>query len=181
MAGIAEVDLRDIRKVVVAAENGAKDEASRALAEELRIGLAARVEAEHGKWLSELNQLLSEGRTVRALRQSSHPPKAGAPLPADLAKRLTEAANTSMTADTSSDRWATVLDAVAFSPVRSHVTPEGLPATITDELRTTVKKLSKRVPEIAALFAQPAEPTSKPIPPKPAMPSTPAPPSIAEG
>ena len=164
IAGIGEVDIRDLRKVVVASENGAKDESSKALAKELADGLTARVEAEHGKWLSELNTLLVEGRTVRALRQSSRPPKAGSPLPADLAARLAAAANESMTADTSSERWATVLDAVAYSPVRQQVAPAALPGTVSDELRATVKKLEKRIPHISAMFAAP-EKTARPIPP----------------
>ncbi len=156
MAGIDEVDIRDLRKVVVAAENGAKDEESRELAEQLKTAVTARVDAEHTNWLNELNELLREGRTVRALRQSSRPPKAGAPLPADLQQKLTAAANASMTSETSPERWATVVDAVAFSPVRSQVTPEGLPAKVTDELRTTIRKVSKRVPDIAKLFDAPA-------------------------
>ncbi len=174
MAGIGEVDLRDIRKVVVAAENGAKDDESRALAEQLKEGLSARVDAEHGKWLSELNTLLKDGRTVRALRQSSRPPKAGAPLPAELASKLAEAASASMTADTMPERWGTVLDAVAYSPVRQQVTPQALPAKVTPELTATVKKLGKRVPHIAALFA-PAAPKAAPAPiPAPPAPATPA-------
>lgn len=178
LAGISEIDLRDIRKVVVAAENGAKDDESRALAQQLKDGLSARVEAEHGKWLSELNQLLVDGRTVRALRQSSRPPKAGAPLPAELATRLADAASASMTADTMPERWGTVLDAVAYSPVRQQVTPHAVPNKVTPELTATVKKLSKRVPHIAALFAPaPAPPAAAPapkpapIPPPPAAPS----------
>lgn len=158
LAGIDVVDVRDIRKIVVAAENGAKDDESRALAEQLKNGLSARVEAEHRSWLGELDTLLREGRTVRALRLSSRPPKAGSPLPGDLASRLVEAAGQSMTEETSADRWATVLDAVAFSPVRQRVNPVGLPQQQTDELRATVKKLSKRVPHIAALFEAPAAP-----------------------
>jgi len=172
LAGIAEVDLRDIRKVVVAAENGAKDDESRALAQELKDGLTARVDAEHGKWLNELNTLVKDGRTVRALRQSSRPPKAGSPLPKDLATRLAEAASASMTADTMPERWGTVLDAVAYSPVRQLVTPQALPSKTSDELNKTVKKLSKRVPHIAALFA-PAAPAA-PAAPIPAPPPAPA-------
>ena len=174
LAGIGEVDLRDIRKVVVAAENGAKDDESRALAEQLKEGLTARVDAEHGKWLNELNSLLGDGRTVRALRQSSRPPKAGAPLPTDLAKRLAEAASASMTKETMPERWGTVLDAVAYSPVRQQVSPQGIPAKVNPELEKTVKKLSKRVPHIAALFspevfaaAQPAKAAPIPAPPAP--------------
>ena len=181
LAGIGDVDLRDIRKVVVAAENGAKDDESRALAQQLKDGLSARVDAEHGKWLSELKQLLTDGRTVRALRQSSRPPKAGAPLPGELATQLAEAASASMTADTMPERWGTVLDAVAYSPVRQQVTPVALPSKITPELQTTVKKLSKRVPHIAALFAPPAPPAAPAAPaPIPAPPSAPAAPAPAE-
>ena len=177
LAGIGDVDLRDIRKVVVAAENGAKDDESRALAQQLKDGLSARVDAEHGKWLSELKQLLTDGRTVRALRQSSRPPKAGAPLPGDLATQLAEAASASMTADTMPERWGTVLDAVAYSPVRQQVNPQALPTKVTPELQTTVKKLSKRVPHIAALFAPaaPAAPATSAPAPIPAPPSAPAP------
>ena len=177
LAGIAEVDLRDIRKVVVAADNGAKDDESRALAQQLKDGLTARVEAEHGKWLSELDQLLKDGRTVRALRQSSRPPKAGAPLPADIGGRLAEAAGKSMDADTMPERWATVLDAVAYSPVRQQVNPVSLPKKVTPQLEATVKKLGKRVPHIAALFAPatpPAAPAAPQVPPPPAK--VPAPP-----
>ena len=185
LAGIADVDLRDIRKVVVAADNGARDDESRALATQLKEGLTARVDAEHGKWLSELNSLLKDGRTVRALRQSSRPPKAGAPLPPDLAARLTEAANSSMTADTMSERWGTVLDAVAYSPVRQQVRPQGLPSKVTPELQATVKKLAKRVPDIAAMFGPPAGATPPkarpaPVPPPPPKPAPVAAPATPE-
>ncbi len=177
LSGIADVDLRDIRKVVVAADNGAKDDESRALAQQLKDGLTARVEAEHGKWLSELDTLLKDGRTVRALRQSSRPPKAGAPMPADIASRLADAAGKAMDPDTMPERWATVLDAVAYSPVRQQVTPVGLPKKVSPQLETTVKKLAKRVPHIAALFA-PAAP-AKPVPAKPQVPPPPAAPETA--
>ena len=176
LAGIGDVDLRDIRKVVVAADNGAKDDESRALAQQLKDGLTARVEAEHGKWLSELDQLVKDGRTVRALRQSSRPPKAGAPLPAEIGARLAEAAGKSMDADTMPERWATVLDAVAYSPVRQQVNPAALPKKTSPQLEATVKKLGKRVPHIAALFAPAkpaAAPSAPPVPPPPSAPAAP--------
>ena len=181
LAGISEVDLRDIRKIVVAADNGARDDESRALAEQLREGLTQRVEAEHGKWLSEIDTLLKDGRTVRALRQSSRPPKAGAPLPPDLARRMAEAASAAMAADTMAERWGTVLDAVAYSPVRQQVNPAGLPQKVTPQLEATVKKLSKRIPHIAAMFAPPAAaPAAAPqVPPPPAA-KIPAPPPAQE-
>jgi len=152
LAGIDQIDLRDIRSVVVAAENAARDEASRDLADQLRAGLTARVDAEHRKWLDELAQTIGDGRTVRALRLSSRPPKAGAPLPPDMAERLATLASGSLTPDISQDRWGTVLDAVAYSPVRSSVTPQGSPEKVGEELLAVIKKLASRVPEIAAGF-----------------------------
>ena len=152
ISGIETVDLRDIRSVVVAADSGARDEQSRELAEKLREGLSARVESEHRLWLNEIAQHLADGRIVRALRLSSRPPKAGSPLPFDMAERLTKAASESLSSDVAQQRWATVLDAVAFSPVRSQVTPQGCPENPNDQLLATMRKLAPKVPEIAALF-----------------------------
>ncbi len=187
ISGIETVDLRDIRSVVVAADSGARDEQSRELAEKLREGLSARVESEHRLWLNEIAQHLADGRIVRALRLSSRPPKAGSPLPFDMAERLTKAASESLSSDVAQQRWATVLDAVAFSPVRSQVTPQGCPENPNDQLLATVRKLAPKVPEIAALFgvasSTPASSTSKrrggakrrltPPPPPPVPPAKP--------
>jgi hypothetical protein len=180
VAGMEEIDLRDIRSVVAAAENAARDEESRALADKVRAGLTARADSEHRKWLDELAGTIADGRTVRALRLSSRPPKAGAPLPVDMAAKLAEAASASLTAEVTSDRWATVLDAVAFSPVRAQVVAEGVPAKPTAELLTAVKKLSSRTPEIAKLFGiEPPAPKGRgrgrrTPPPPPAPPVAPA-------
>ena len=180
ISGIGKVDLRDIRSVVVAADSGARDEESRDLAEKLREGLSARVESEHRSWLNEIAQHLADGRIVRALRLSSRPPKAGAPLPFDMAERLTSAASASLSSDVAPQRWATVLDAVAFSPVRSHVTPQGCPAKPNEQLLVTVRRLASKVPEIAALFEITSSGSPKrggtdrrPTPPPPPPPAKP--------
>ena len=132
---------------------------------------SARVDSEHAKWLEELTELVNDGRTVRALRLSSRPPKAGSPLPPDLAERLAASTSASLTAEISQDRWATLVDAVALSPVRTHVTPLGVPAKPNDELLTAIKRLAPRVPQIAALFGVSAEaPPRPPRPPRPAKP-----------
>ncbi|HOT79701.1 MAG TPA: hypothetical protein PKY13_06910 [Microthrixaceae bacterium] len=149
---LAELDLRDLRSVVVAADTGARDDETRALAQQLRDGLAKRVEEEHTSWLGELSQTLAEGRVVRALRLSSRPPKAGAPVPAEITTKLTEATLENLTLETSQDRWAMVIDALAFSPVRTAVTPAAVPAEPTDELKAAIAKVASRVPHIAALF-----------------------------
>jgi hypothetical protein len=161
LAEMAELDLRDLRSVVVAADVAARDEETRELAEKLRTGLAERVDAEHAAWLAEIDETLTSGRVVRALRVSSRPPKAGTPFPPELATRLAEETAKSLTAETGSDRYATVLDALAYSPVRGQVVPEGIPAEPSDELLAALKKLASRLPKIAALFGieAPAAPT----------------------
>jgi hypothetical protein len=152
LADLDELDLRDLRSVVVAADGGAKDEESRALAEQLREGLGRRQEQEHTAWLDELRTTLAEGRVVRALRLSSRPPKAGAPLPSDLAGQLTEAASAALSADTFDDRWATVLDAVSFSPVRLGVAPTSKPDKPSEALVATITRFASRVPKVAEAF-----------------------------
>ena len=164
LAGIDELDLRDLRSVVVASESGATDEEAKALAEELRTKLTERVDREHAEWLAEVAATLADGRMVRALRLSSRPPKAGVPLPQDIVTRLTEAANAALTSETPSKRWITVMGAVAFSPVRRTVEPMGIPEKPDEELLAEVKKLSERIPHIAALFG--VEPTPPPKRPR---------------
>jgi hypothetical protein len=179
LAELSELDLRDLRSVVVASDAGARDDETRALAEQLKTGLAQRVESEQAAWLTEISELLAGGRAVRALRVSSRPPKAGAPLPAELTSKLTEAAAASLTAETGQDRFATVLDALAFSPVRTQVVPAGIPAEPTTELLAAVKKVAARLPQIAAMFGVQAtapsksKPAAKPRPPKPVIAETP--------
>ena len=160
LAGIDDVDLRDLRSVVVAAEQSARGEEAKALAEQVREGLSARVDREHQAWLADVTTALDEDRVVRALRLSSRPPKAGAPLPAPILDRLAGLAEAGLTAETGQDRWATVLDAVALSPVHQRVTPRGLPAEPGEQLLQVVKRVSMSVPDIARAFG--IEPTPPP-------------------
>ena len=181
MATIEEVSLTDLRSVVVAADGNARTDETRALAEKLRTGLTLRVDREHHAWLGELRTATSEGRTVRALRLSSRPPKAGTPLPADLLTALAEQASAALASDVASQRWGTVLDAVSYSPARAQVVPAGLPPEPGEELLATVRKVAGRVPAIAALFGVEG-PTARrprrkpPIPPAPTPTPTAAPP-----
>jgi hypothetical protein len=110
------------------------------------------VDAEHAIWLEELTATLDVGRIVRALRLSSRPPKAGAPLPADLAHRLVTGAGEALTAEASGERWVAVLDALAFAPVRDKVIPSSLPAELPDDVRATIARLATRIPKIAHIF-----------------------------
>lgn len=152
LADADELALRDLRSVVVSADDVARDESTRALAAQLREVLERRTGAEQEAWLADLTSSLEGGRVVRALRLSSRPPEPTSTLPSELTTRLAEAAGTAMTADIAPDRWATVLDAVAYSPVRRAVTPAGMPAEPDGELLAAVRKHAGRVPAIAALF-----------------------------
>ncbi|CAN5854128.1 hypothetical protein BH24ACT3_BH24ACT3_14590 [soil metagenome] len=150
---VDDVDLRDLRSLVVAADAAARDDEAKALAANLREALGRRVESEQASWLEELTETLAGGRVVRALRVSSRPPKAGAPLSPELTTKLTNAAAASLTADVSADRWATVLDALSFSPVRLVVTPQSVPPEPSEELLAVIKKLAGRIPQIAQAFS----------------------------
>jgi hypothetical protein len=73
--------------------------------------------------------------------------------------------------EASSDRWIAILEALAFSPIRTSVKPLGAPQATTDALRQTVKRLAPLIPQIAALFAievKPGAQTPRPLrPPRP--------------
>jgi hypothetical protein len=179
-AGAEEIALRDLRAVVSAADDVAREEATRELAAELRAVLDRRATAEQQEWLTDVTGSLEGGRVVRALRLSSRPPQPNESLPAETLTALGEAAGAAMTADIASDRWATLLDAVAYSPIRRNVVPAGAPAEPTDELLALVKKHATRVPSAAALFGisvpAPAERRTPKARPKPAPPKASHPP-----
>ena len=172
LAGIAKIDLRDIRSVIAAADRAARTEETRALAESLRTGLAQRLEVDQRQWLDELASTIGEGRTIRALRLSSRPPKAGTPLPPDMAERLAGLAAADLNPTANQQRWSTVVDSVALSPVRTHVIPVGVPDRPSDDLLATIRRLADRVPQIAVLFGiEPQAPNlraRRPPPPPPA-------------
>jgi hypothetical protein len=94
------------------------------------------------------------------------PPKAGVPFPTTLGGKLGSATNAALTADDPSDRWIAVLEAAAFSPVRTLVTPTAAPTAPTPELVATVTRLGPLLPQVAALFAievPDKAPTPKPL------------------
>jgi len=147
-----DLDLRDLRSVVVAGNDLARDAESREISDKLKQALDARVEADHVRWLSDLEEAVNQGRVVRALRLSSRPVKAGAPLPSDLATTLAGQASESLNSEITEDRWGTVLDALAYSPVRGAVAPAGTPSEPGAELVDAVKRVADRLPAIAAVF-----------------------------
>src|SRR3954470_4917110 len=121
VAIVDEVSLRDLRAVVAGADAAARDETTRSLATTLREALDGRIAKERQDWLEEMGRCLDEGRLVRALRVSARPPDPGSRFPSELATRLSDAASEAMAPDTMPERWATLLEAVAASPVRRSV------------------------------------------------------------
>jgi hypothetical protein len=91
---LSTLDLRDLRSVVVASEDPMvlRDETTRALAAELKTALKERQDAAQTLWLSDITDALKVGRTVRALKMTSEPPKAGQPFPSELGAKLAQAA-----------------------------------------------------------------------------------------
>lgn len=147
-----EVDLRDLRSVVTAADKGARDDHTRALAAQLREGLNARLDREVQLWIEDLADSVEHTRAVRGLRISSRPPKAGTPVPAELTEGLVKMTNESLTAEVSADRWIRILDALAFSPIRSLVVPASLPTKPARELTEAISRMGTRLPQIAQIF-----------------------------
>jgi hypothetical protein len=154
VADLEHLDLRDLRSVVTSGDDPAiaRDESTREIAAQLKAGLTARQETDMKNWLSDIDAAVGVGRTVRALKLSSQPPKAGSPFPADLAGKLAQAASASLEVDAPADRWVAVLEAAAFSPIRTQLTAAGVPGAVTPELTATVTRLALALPKIAALF-----------------------------
>lgn len=188
---LAQLDLRDLRSVVAAANDPsiARDEACRTILVELKTGLAARTESDYQDWLNDIEAALGVGRVVRALKMSGQPPKPGQPFPEDLGRRLAEATAGNLTVDALPERWIAVLEAIAFSPVRSHLVVTSAPTNVSAELTKTVERLASLLPAVATLFGvatptggqtpKPLRPTRpKRIPPKPPVPATATPPAI---
>jgi len=159
---IEDIDLRDLRSIVVTADQlVAIDEPTRALVAKMKQALVVRQETEIRHWLEDIEAATKVGRVVRALRLSSQPPKAGVPFPAGLAVQLVDATVAGMTVDAPAERWITLLEAAAFSPVHSKVLPPAVPPVVTDELMKTIVRLGPLMPQLAALFGVAVDPKAR--------------------
>lgn len=169
-ADIEQLDLRDLRSVVVASDDPmvVRDESTRVLAAELKDALKRRQGEQQELWLADIRAAIQVGRVVRALKLSSEPPKAGQPFPADLGAELVALASGSLVDTDPQDRWVALLEAVAFSPVRGAVTAKSVPTTPGPELTATVTRLAPVIPQIAKQFgieAVAGAPTPRPLRP----------------
>lgn len=173
---VDEISLRDLRSVVAGADTATRDDESRLLASTLREALERRVGHMREQWVEEITRALDEGRLVRALRVSAHPPEPTARFPGQLAVRMSDAAGEAMAPDTSAERWTTLLEAVADSPIRRMVKPRGLPRDPADSVVDAARQASGRVPALATMLG-----IGMPPPPGPPRPHSPRPPRPAVG
>jgi len=175
-ADIELLDLRDLRQVVVGADDPmvVRDETTRVLAAELKAALKTRQEFEQTRWLEDIKSALAVSRVIRALKISSEPPKAGQPFPADLGAQLAAAASSSLSSETAPDRFSAVLEAIAFSPVRGQVKLAVVPPTTNEAMLSTVKRVAPLVPQIASVFGITVTPgANSPRPLRPTRPVRP--------
>ena len=152
---LEHLDLRDLRSVVAASDDPlvARDESTRELAAELKAALVTKQDEELALWLGDVEAALDVGRVVRALRLSSQPPKAGVPFPGALATRLAEATTASLQPTDGPDRWSAVLEAAAFSPVRTaRRAGRARRRPSPTSCWRRCKRLGPLLPQIAALF-----------------------------
>lgn len=159
---IEDVDLRDLRSIVVTADQlVAINEPTRALVAKMKQALVVRQETEIRHWLEDIEAATKVGRVVRALRLSSQPPKAGVPFPAALAVQLVDATVLGLTVDAPAERWITLLEAAAFSPVHAKVLPPAIPPVVSDDLLKTIVRLGPLMPQLAALFGVAVDPKAR--------------------
>jgi len=151
---LENLDLRDLRSVVAAADDPivTRDTTTRELADQLRVALREKQEQELQLWFGDVDAALAVGRVVRALRLSSQPPKAGVVFPPAIATRLVDSTNATLTPLESAERWSAILEAAAFSPIRSLIRPMGRPDVVADELLATITRLAPAIPQVAEMF-----------------------------
>ncbi len=151
---LENLDLRDLRSVVAAADAPivTRDTTTRELADQLRVALREKQEQELQLWFGDVDAALAVGRVVRALRLSSQPPKAGVVFPPAIATRLVDSTNATLTPLESAERWSAILEAAAFSPIRSLIKPMGRPDVVADDLLATITRLAPAIPQVAEMF-----------------------------
>lgn len=163
------VPLRDLRAVVTTAT--ARDDEARALLGRLREALEGRVAKLRATWEQDITRALEEGRVLQALRLSTRTPEPTARFPAGLVQPLAEAASNALTDATPPERWLTVLEAAAASPVRRAVKPVGVPTDDGERTRKAAAAYAGRIPALASLLglAMPPPPRPRPaaVPPPP--------------
>lgn len=155
-----EITLRDLRATVVGASP--RDEAGKELERRLREALERRVSKLRSDWEAHITQAMADGRVLQALRLSARPPEPTARFPGALAGGLAELAGGAMTEETAPDRWLSLLEASAESPVHRQVKPSGMPKDPSGEVERQARTAASRIPALARLIGMPIPPPPRP-------------------
>lgn len=183
VAHLDQLSLRDLRATVVTAT--ARDDSGRELARQLREALDHRIAKLRSDWEQRLEQALTGGRVLQALRLSAEPPDSTARFPAALIEGLATQAGAAMRGDLSPDRWLALLDAAAACPVRRQIKPAGIPDDPSGEVVRRARLAAGRIPALAPMLGMTMPPPPQPLaggrparllrPPRPPRPRPPRP------
>ena len=169
---VNEISVRDLRAVVASADAGARGDAGRLLAAELREALERRSNEARDTWIKEMGTALDENRVLRALNLSSRPPDPQVKFPPELLDRLKSSAEAALTPETRPDHWIKLLDSLSKSPVRRSVETVGLPAEPGEALLEAAKEAVGRVPALSKVLGMKVPPPPRRrVPPPPPAPS----------
>ena len=159
---IDELSLRDLRTTVAGA--APRDEVGRQLERRLREGLEKRVTKLRTDWEEHLKRALDDGRVLQALRLSGRPPEPTARFPAALVQPLVAQSSAAMTAETSPERWLSLLEAAIASPVRRQIKPNGIPKAENGAVEQRARLAAGRIPALAPLLGMAMPPPPQPLP-----------------
>jgi hypothetical protein len=154
--GGKDTRLRDLRAVVSASRSVNLDEEGKVLAKSLQETLERRSKALSDEWEARITSSLESGNVAEALRIASKPPEHSTRLPAELAKKLADAASAGLTADLGVTEWNELLAAVVDSPIRRTVKPAGIPSD--PQAHAEAMKAAGAVPALAKLLGLPIPP-----------------------
>ncbi len=154
----SDIPLYELRSIVSASSNVDLDEEASEMAAALKEALHARIEALRIRWEGQIDNKISKGSIIEALKLSSSPPDRSFKLPSELAVKLSAAAGTALSADKAEEEWLEIIDAVLASPVRRNVKPVALPEKAGSGLRSRLYKYAGMIPEMSKLIGLPMPP-----------------------
>ena len=152
---LAHLDLRDLRSVVASADDPvvARDESTRRLGGRAEAGAGDQTGRGAGAVARPTSRLRSTwgGSYVRCDCRRCRPRQAcRSRRRSPIVSR--ESSTAALQPTDGPDRWAALLEAAAFSPVRSLVVPTAPVEQRSDELMATVRRLAPLLPQVAAIY-----------------------------
>ncbi|NNN20680.1 MAG: hypothetical protein HKL80_01585 [Acidimicrobiales bacterium] len=145
----ADAPLRDLRSLVSAVPSRGEDE--KALVKELKGLLDVKVKKIVDSWRESLTKSFESGDLLQTLELASSPPDTSASIDQEFLVRLSESVSEKLHADENPEKWITLVESAASSPVRRQVKPKGIPDDPTGEAQKIAKKYSGMIPALAPM------------------------------